>query len=120
MPALRDDGGGGMREDITVIRGDSVTLVVTVTDAAGLAYDLTGAAVAFTVGTIGIEKTVGAGITVSTPATGVASIAVGPTDTEDAPDQRTAYPYDVQITLADGSAKTPIRGLFIVLPDVTT
>lgn len=108
-----------MRQDITAIRGDTVALSVTVTDSAGLAYDLTGAAVVMTVGDL-FSKSVGDGITVAAPATGVASIAVDPADTQDAPDQRVAYPYDVQITLADGSVKTPIRGQFIVLPDVTT
>ena len=32
---------------------------------------------------------------------------------------RRAFPYDLQVTLADGSVKTPIRGLFIVIRDVT-
>ena len=108
-----------MRTDLTVTRGDTREFSVTVTDSAALAYDLTGATITFSVDGLGIEKTLGAGIVVSAPATGVAAITLDPDDTKGAPNLRVAYNYDVQIVLADGRVKTPIRGLFIVLPDVT-
>lgn len=104
--------------DISMVRGDSVTLSLTLTDSVGAPYDLTAADITFTVDDL-ITKTVGAGITVADPLTGVAAIALDPADTEDCPDIRAAYRYDVQITLSSGSVKTPIRGLFVVLPDVT-
>lgn len=109
-----------MRTDLTMTRGDSREFSVTVSDAAGDPYDLTDATISFTVDDLFDAKTVGAGITVTAPETGVAVITIDPADTEDAPDRRTAYDYDVQIILADGRVKTPLRGLFIVLPDVTT
>jgi hypothetical protein len=105
--------------NLTVIRGDSRELTVTVSDAAGLVYDLTGADIWFTAGTL-VSKRLGDGIVCDDPETGVAVITIEPGDTSRAPSHRTAYLYDVQIKLVDGSIRTPIRGLFIVLPDVTT
>jgi hypothetical protein len=97
-----------MSADLSVIRGDSVTLTATLVDSLGAAYDLTGADLTFTVDGL-FEKSLGAGITV-----------VDPDDTDGAPNTRYAYRYDLQVTLADASVKTPLRGLFIVVPDVTT
>lgn len=108
-----------MRENIVVTRGDSREFNVTFTDSAGDPYDLTDAGITFTVGNL-ITKTLGDGIAVSDPQTGVATITLEPEDTEGASDSRTSYPYDVEIVLADGRVKTPIRGRFIVVPDVTT
>jgi hypothetical protein len=108
-----------MSADLSVIRGDSVTLTATLVDSLGAAYDLTGADLTFTVDGL-FEKSLGAGITVADPLDGVAEIAVDPDDTDGAPNTRYAYRYDLQVTLADASVKTPLRGLFIVVPDVTT
>jgi hypothetical protein len=108
-----------MRQDITVTRGDTRTLTVTITDSAGDPYDLTDAAITFTVDDLFDAKTIGSGIVVNTPASGVFTITIDPADTTDAPDARVAYPYDIELVLSDGSVKTPQRGLFIVLPDVT-
>jgi hypothetical protein len=105
--------------DITMVRGDTREFSVTVTDSEGDPFDLTDATITLSVDELNIEKTVGAGITVADPLTGVASIVIDPDDTESAPDIRRAYRYDVQLVLEDGRVKTPIRGLFIVLPDVT-
>jgi hypothetical protein len=102
-----------MSSDLSMIRGDSVTLIATLTD------DLTGADLTFTVGDL-FQKSLGAGITVADPLDGVAVIAVDPDDTDGAPNTRYAYRYDLQVTYADASVKTPLRGLFIVIPDVTT
>jgi hypothetical protein len=113
---MQGDGGG--MSNLIMIRGDSNEYVLTLTDNAGTEYDLTGAAVSFIVGGL-FTKTLGDGITVSDPTSGVAVIAVDPADTAGSPDQHTTYRYNVQITLADGRVKTPVRGLFIVLPDVT-
>lgn len=105
--------------DLSLIRGDSSELSLTLTDNAGDPYDLTDATVIMTVDDL-FEKSIGSGITVDDPTSGVAAITVDPADTEDAPDARCAYRYDVQVTLSDGSIKTPVRGLFVVIPDVTT
>lgn len=104
---------------LTMMRGDSRTFTITLTDSAGDPYDLTGASLWFTVGNL-VEKTVGDGITVETPANGVATIDFVPADTESVSDVRRAYRYDVQVKLSDGTVKTPIRGLFVITPDVTT
>lgn len=104
---------------ITVIRGDTRVLTLTLTDSAGDPFDLTGADVWFTAGDL-IAKRLGDGITVTSPATGVATITLSAGDTDAAPDYRMAYRYDVQLKLADGTVVTPARGRFIVIPDVTT
>lgn len=102
--------------DLTVTRGDSQVLELALT---GLPEDgLTDAEVTFTVGHL-LTKSVGDGIAVDDPLTGEAVITIDAGDTSAAPAHRTTYPYDVQVTLPDGTVKTPIRGLFIVLPDVT-
>jgi hypothetical protein len=107
------------QHQLTMTRGDSRTYSVTISDLEGDPYDLTGASVWFTVDGL-IEKQVGSGIEIETPASGVAVVTIDASDTEDVPDRRTVYRYDVQIQLADGTVKTPIRGLFVITPDVTT
>lgn len=102
-----------------MVRGDSNEYQLTLTDNLGAEYDLTDALISFTVGDL-FEKSLGEGITVADPESGIATIAIDPADTEGAPDVRATYRYDVQVTLADGRVKTPVRGLFIVVPDVTT
>jgi len=106
------------QNQLTMTRGDTRTFTVTMTDDAGDPYDLTDASVDFTVGDL-FDKSVGDGITVADPETGVAVITVDPDDTNGASDYRRAHRYDVQVTLADGTVKTPLRGLFVVTPDVT-
>jgi hypothetical protein len=106
------------QHQLTMTRGDSRTYSVTISDLEGEAYDLTGASVWFTVHDL-IEKQVGSGIEIEAPETGVAVVTINPEDTEDVPDRRTVYRYDVQIQLADGDVKTPVRGLFVITPDVT-
>ena len=108
-----------MNNNLIVVRGDSHTFTLTLTDTAGAPLDLTDADLTFTVKDM-FAKTVGAGITVSAPLTGVATVEVDPADTEGAPDYRREYRYDTQVDLSDGTRVTPIRGKFIVLPDVTT
>jgi hypothetical protein len=107
------------QNQITMMRGDTRSLTVTVLDDDGDPYDLTGVGVQFTVDAL-FDKSVGDGVAVATPASGVAVVTVNPVDTADAPDRRRAYRYDVQLTLADGSVRTPIHGLFVVRPDVAT
>ena len=108
-----------MRKQLTMTRGDTRTFTVTVTNDAGAPLDLTSASLDFTVCDL-FDKSLGDGIAVDTPATGVAVITVDPADTEDSGDRRRSYPYDLQVTLADGSIKTPLSGRFVVIPDVTT
>ena len=104
--------------NIIAVRGDTQTYTLTFTDSVGAPLDLTGAAVTFSVKDR-FAKTVGAGIVVSAPLTGVAVVTVDPEDTENEPDVRVAHRFDAQVVLSDGTVKTPIRGNFVVLPDVT-
>lgn len=105
--------------DLTVIRGDSATLTMTLVDPAGDPYDLTDSFLWFTVRDL-IAKTTDDGIVIDMdPTTGVAVVMIAAAETSPAPNYRVAYPYDVQILTADGETQTPIRGLFIVIPDVS-
>jgi hypothetical protein len=105
-------------KNLVVIRGDSETLILILNDDAGSPLDLTDADVRFTVEGL-LTKNLGDGIVVDDPLTGTGTITIEAGDTASAPGRRTAYPYDVQVTLADATVKTPLRGLFVVLPDVT-
>lgn len=105
--------------DLSVIRGDTHQFTLTLVDNVGDPYDLTSAELVMTVGDL-FSKSEGDGITVSDPTGGIAEIVIDGDDTDGAPDHRCAYPYDIQVTLAGGPVKTPVRGLFIVVPDVTT
>lgn len=107
-----------MRLDYTMVRGDTRTFDLPLLDANGAAYDPAEiASLEFKVADL-FTATVGDGIAID-ESSGDVTLTVSPTDTEDAPDVRMAYPYDVQVTLDDGTINTPQRGLFIVLPDVT-
>lgn len=112
--------------DLTTIRGDSETYDVELVDDAGDPFDLTNCEMTFTVGDL-VTKTIGAGIVVDPdgdpapdPTTGRARITLDAGDTADSPDTHTTYRYDVQVTTDTGVVKTPIRGLFHIIPDVTT
>lgn len=106
-----------MNDQITVTAGDDRDLTLTLTDIDGDPIDLTGASVWFTVEHL-FQKTIGDGIVVSAPLTGVATISVSAADTSGV-SARTTYRYDVQVRTALGKTKTPIMGTFIIRPDVT-
>lgn len=102
--------------NLTVVRGDSETFELTLE---GLPEGgLTDADIWFTVRSL-VAKRLGDGITVDDPLTGVATITLDAGDTDAAPDHRQTYPYDVQVKFPDGTVTTPVRGLFVVLPDVS-
>jgi hypothetical protein len=62
---------------ITMTRGDTRTLTLTLTDAEAMPYDLTGAAVRMTVGSL-FDKALGDGIVVADPDSGIAVITINP------------------------------------------
>ena len=109
-----------MRVDYTLIRGDSRELDLDLTDPmTQMAYNLAGAGVIFTVDdSLFDAKTVGDGITVD-ESSGSVTVTLDPEDTVDAPDYRSRYRYDVQVTTAAGDVTTPQQGWITVLPDVT-
>lgn len=115
--------------DLTVTRGDTLRLTVTVTNADGSAYDLTGATMRFTVkrsvwdddsaapiALYWISGGAASGITVSNPASGVATITA--TGTQTATLVTTAHVYDVQVSRG-GDTWTVASGMLLVTADVT-
>lgn len=109
-----------MRLDYTLIRGDTRVLDLDLLDpATGIAYDLNGASIAFTIDdSLFDAKSVGSGITVDT-SSGSVTVTLQPADTANSPDYRARYRYDVQVTEAGGTVSTPQRGWITILPDVS-
>jgi hypothetical protein len=105
-------------ENLSMIRGDDETLSMALVDGDGEPFDLTDCTLYFTVGDHFTKTSeLDGGITVDPdPTTGLASIAIAAADTDDFPDTRYATPYAVRVVRADDTIKTPIRGLFIVIP----
>lgn len=108
------------QNQIVMTRGDSRDLDFSdIVDPSGVAYDLTDVtALTLTVGSGPLFTKVLADFTLDESAGDIA-VTIDPADTEDAPDARMAYRYDLQVTLTDGTVNTARRGLFIVTPDVT-
>ena len=106
-----------MTTQITMTRGDSRTLDFSdLADGEGIAYDLNAVTAAeFRVDGL-FEKAL-ADFDLD-PSAGELSLDIEPADTEDGPDERRAYRYDLQLTFMGGDVKTVRRGLFIVVPDV--
>ena len=98
----------------------SKSVQFTLTDESSVAIDLTGASIQIQfrykskTGTIVKDISVGSGITVATPASGILVIDAFTCDWT--PD---IYYYDVQITFADTTIQTPVWGTVTVLQDVT-
>jgi hypothetical protein len=103
---------------VVMVRGDTRIFTIALTDAGGAAIDLTDTDVWFSVSGA-FTKTLGDGVAITDPTSGIALVTVEPADTE-AMRGRTVRRFDVQLKLSDGSIRTPIRGRFVVLPDVTT
>lgn len=62
-----------------IFSGEDRSIQFTVKDSAGAAVDVTGWAISFVAGNV--TKTVGSGVTLTTPAAGVVTVALGATDT---------------------------------------
>lgn len=113
---------------LTIFRGDTRRFAITVTRG-GVAEDLAGASLWFTAkpsvedadnGTDVIQKSIGAGITVTDEPGGLATVEILPADTEDYTQRvdRTLV-YDVQLETASGDIETIDTGTLVVKPDVT-
>lgn len=103
-----------MRENIVVYRGDSRLLERTLRWQ-GEDMDITGTTVTLTVQDL-FEKT--GDVVAGSGGGGEVEFALTPEDTEDAPDYRRTYHYDIQVD-DGGVITTPLYGDFIVIPDVT-
>jgi hypothetical protein len=109
-----------MRENIVMTRGDSRDLERTLYQA-GIPMDLIGTEITFTVKDL-FAKTLDNGIELVPPDSGtepgMIAITIDPADTEDVPDYRKVYRYDIEVD-DGGTITTPLYGDFIVIPDVT-
>lgn len=115
--------------DLTAIRGDTNEYDVTVTrkDDQGVdqPLNLTGATLKFTVKRslrdadtdLVLQKTVGAGITVTAPLTGECTLRLDPADTASLPAPR-SFHYDLELTETDGRVTTTALGLLRLSADV--
>lgn len=109
-----------MANEISVYRGDTATITVTITDADGI-FDLTGYTVKLTVKDADVDTDANAIIgpitaTVSSPATGVGVFALSKTNTDVTAGK---YIYDVQINDGSTDVKTVTKSTFTVVQDVT-
>lgn len=103
-----------MRLDYTIVRNGTKIIDLDLLDRNGVPFEFAGATVVMRVADL-FEKDLTAGIDLSS---GDLTVTIDPEDTEDCPDQRSAYPYDITVTEADGTVSKAQRGLFIVIPDV--
>lgn len=111
--------------DLEVTRGDTESLQATVVDAVGVAINLTGATIRFTVrasaadpiAVIAKDNAGLGGITVPSPATGIALIALTPANTRLLTNGR--WVYDVQVTEASGRVTTVVAGRIRAAAEVT-
>lgn len=103
-----------MRENIVVYRGDTRILERTLR-AGGAPMDLDGTTVTLTVETL-FEKV--GDVVAGSGGAGDVEFTLDPADTEDAPNWRSVYRYDIQVD-DGGDITTPLYGDFIVIPDAT-
>lgn len=112
--------------DFTISRGDSKTYALTIKDGAGTPVDLTGlvgGAITFTVRThprapVVIQKTIGAGITITNGPGGVCQVKLEEADTASLGNWEQVFGWDVQVLLA-GETSTVVEGTLTVTPDFT-
>ncbi len=107
--------------DIKVYRGDDVTFVVTITDSAGDAVDITDGTLWFTVKKNKSDTDTDASIqkevtSHTTPGSGITAITLSDSDTDLDAGQ---YFYDIQFVNSTGDVTTYGVGNFIILQDVT-
>jgi hypothetical protein len=115
-----------MDANFEMFRGDTRTLTVTIKDRfTGAVVDLTGASIAWRMAktadmgnSLTMSKSVGSGITVASPTSGVAVVTINPTDTS------TLIPGDYyhDLTVTDASARvvTVLSGRARIKQDLKT
>ena len=111
---------------LTIDSGDDRSATVVLEDAAGLPLNLANCEVVFTVRRrvgapeVVMEKSIGAGVEVTSAAEGRCSILFDAADTEDL-DSTPRYRWDIQVTDSEGLVRTPDggRGRFVVIADIS-
>ncbi len=112
------------KQRLDAARGDTINLRVPVVDQDGAPVDITGAAVRMTVKrnlsdadlSALITRTVGDGVTLTTPEAGIADVTI--TATQTATLTPAKYYWDVQVTLS-GTVSTVAEGYLDVRSDVS-
>lgn len=105
---------------LEMVRGDTVTLDVALTDGDGNPLDLTDLGLTFTAvnASMTITKTLDDGITLTDDVGGLATVELVPDDTSDLED-RVVLAWDLQVSDDDGHVHTPLMGSLIVETDVS-
>lgn len=105
--------------NITIRQGDDVSRVLTITDDAGAALDITGATLTFHLRAPGATTdaiTPAPPLTLTTPASGIATLVL--TDTQTAAlSAGVVYGYEVELVDGTGLVSTPVYGLCYVQED---
>ena len=99
-----------MANEITIVRGDTPTIKITVTDSDGAVFDLTNYTARLTVKEDALSKDADAAIgpvtgTISTPTNGIITFPLSVTNTDQSPG---IYSYDVQINNGTTDVQTVV------------
>lgn len=111
---------------LTMKRGTTKVLSMTVKEN-GVALNVTGFSFWFTAknnyedadSAKIFQKTVGSGITLTTPASGIIEVKIAPTDTSSLPAHQTNLYYDLKMKDGSGNIYSVLDGVLEVWPDVT-
>ena len=108
-----------MKQNFEITAGDTVPVIVTISDDSGAAVNLTGASARWAAapgtprrfGSPVITKDPGAGIAITNAAAGELTVTLEPADTEALSGD---YFHELQVTDSSGSITTPLSGLMTV------
>lgn len=106
--------------NVKINSGDTMNLVVTVIDDAGAAVNITGYSATWKLAvrndaSADVSKAVGSGITLTTPASGILTIALTAADTAD---RCGAYVHELQLTDGSGNVSTALCGRLTIAGDL--
>lgn len=115
-----------MAVNLSMTRGDTLQFTLTVTQS-GAAYNLTGCSIRMTAkydptdldASKVFVRTVGSGITVASPTTGIAAVALTAANTSSLPAAPVNLYYDIQVTDGSSNIFTVVSGTLQVLPDIS-
>ena len=101
-----------LNQNMTMWQGDDRDIVATISDSAGSAVNITGVTATYSLGTAvdqtaTFTKTVGSGIVLTTPASGIMTISIDPADTATLAG---CYYHELVITDASGNVNTAFIG----------
>ena len=110
--------------NFTLTRGDSQLFVGTLTPGAGRTFATPIAGITFTakraITNAAALFTKTATIVAESPTAISYSVTLDPADTSAEPSRDVSLVFDVELVEADGWTSTPVRGVLLVTPDVTT